>query len=90
MVWEAPPRTFVGEPAFVPRIDSTAEDDGYIFSLLFNAAKSRSTLTALDAQTLQPAFALHLKKPVPFSFHCCWIPWTSIQELTGSKLPLGC
>lgn len=77
--WELPPRHFTGEPAFVPRTGSTAEDDGYLMAFIFDAAREQSVLQALDARTMEPTFALTLKKPVPFSFHCSWVPWTPDQ-----------
>lgn len=71
MLWSAAPRGFVSEPIFVPRTaDSTAaEDDGWVLTLVFNAAKGRSELVILDAATMTPVATLGLKHHVPYGLH---------------------
>jgi all-trans-8'-apo-beta-carotenal 15,15'-oxygenase len=72
------PRGFIGEPVFVPRTTSptSAEDDGWIITLIFNAARDRSDLVILDAQniTAAPLATLHLKHHVPYGLHGNFTP----------------
>jgi len=39
----------VGEPIFVPRHPSAAEDDGWLLSVVYLAAEQRCALVVLDA-----------------------------------------
>ncbi len=65
-----------GEGVFVPRGESAAEDDGWVMSLVYDAATDRSDLVILDAQDFAgaPAATVHLPQRVPFGFHGNWIP----------------
>jgi carotenoid cleavage dioxygenase len=64
-----------GEPAFVPRPGSTAEDDGWILSVIYDATQDRSELVVLDAAdvTAAPVATVHLPRRVPFGFHGNWV-----------------
>ncbi|KGF72694.1 Apocarotenoid-15,15'-oxygenase [Neosynechococcus sphagnicola sy1] len=78
-IWSAAPRGFVGEPVFVPRppgISNGKEDDGWLLTLIYDAAHHRSDLVILDAQDLtQGAIArLHLKHHVPYGLHGSFTP----------------
>jgi len=44
-----------GEPIFVPRCGTAAEDDGWLLSVVYLAAEHRSALVILDAQHVQAA-----------------------------------
>ncbi|MGF1512460.1 MAG: carotenoid oxygenase family protein [Elainellaceae cyanobacterium] len=70
-LWSAAPQGFVGEPVFVPRPGATAEDDGWVMTMVFNAGQGRSELVILDAQSMeQGAIAtLQLKHHVPYGLH---------------------
>ncbi|MEB3335880.1 MAG: carotenoid oxygenase family protein [Leptolyngbyaceae bacterium] len=70
-LWSAAPRGFVGEPVFVPRPNSVAEDDGWVISLIYDAARDRSDVVILDGRDLhQPPLArLHLKHHIPYGLH---------------------
>ncbi|AFY35354.1 carotenoid oxygenase family protein [Calothrix sp. PCC 7507] len=70
-LWSAAPRGFVGEPIFVPRPDAKQEDDGWILTLVYDAAHHRSDVVILDASDLQKgAIAkLHLKHHIPYGLH---------------------
>ncbi|MDX2271307.1 MAG: carotenoid oxygenase family protein [Cyanobacteriota bacterium] len=70
------PRGFVGEPVYVPRPGSTAEDDGWVIVLVFNAATQRSMVAILDAQSFskKPLALLHLKHHVPYGLHGMFTP----------------
>jgi all-trans-8'-apo-beta-carotenal 15,15'-oxygenase len=67
------PRGFVGEPIFVPRDRSanSAEDNGWVLTLVFDAEHNRSDVVILDAQNIsgKPVAILHLKHHIPYGFH---------------------
>jgi all-trans-8'-apo-beta-carotenal 15,15'-oxygenase len=75
-LWSAAPRGFSGEPTFVPRPNSSAEDDGWLLIVIYNAEYHRSELVILDAQdfTKKPVAKLHLKNHIPYGLHGCFIP----------------
>ncbi|GAB4299040.1 MAG: carotenoid oxygenase family protein [Oscillatoriaceae cyanobacterium] len=70
-IWSAGPRGFVGEPLFLPRPGGTAEDDGWLLVLVYDAAKHRSDMVILDAADLNrdPVARLHLKHHIPYGLH---------------------
>lgn len=70
-IWTFAPRGFAGEPTFVPRPQGTAEDDGWLLSLFYNAASRCSELAILDAQkiTQGPVATLKLSHHVPYGLH---------------------
>ena len=63
------------EPAFVPRPGATAEDDGWILSVVHDATTDRGELVVLDAADMGagPIARVHLPRRVPFGFHGNWI-----------------
>ena len=67
------PRGFISEPIFVPRDRNpdSAEDDGWVLTLVFDATHNRSDLIVLDAQNIsdKPLATLHLKHHVPYGLH---------------------
>ena len=69
--WSAAPRGFVSEPIFVERPNSTIEDDGWILTLVYDAAHHRTDVVILDAQNLNqgPVARLHLKHHIPYGLH---------------------
>jgi carotenoid cleavage dioxygenase-like enzyme len=70
------PGRATGELVFVPRSPDAAEDDGWILSLVHDAATDRSDLVILHAQdfTGDPVAVVHLPQRVPFGFHGNWVP----------------
>lgn len=64
------------EPVFVPRSDDAAEDDGWVLSIVHDAADDRSELVLLDGQdfTGEPVCVVQLPNRVPYGFHGNWIP----------------
>ncbi|MEY2985173.1 MAG: hypothetical protein RLZZ568_1790 [Cyanobacteriota bacterium] len=68
------PQGFSGEPIFVPRADATAEDDGWLLCLVYNAKRHKSQLVILDAKDLsRPAVAtLSLRHHIPYPLHGSW------------------
>jgi all-trans-8'-apo-beta-carotenal 15,15'-oxygenase len=60
-----------GEPIFVPRSPDSAEDDGWLLSVVYAAAEHRSRLVVLDARDVEgdPVAVAHLRHHVPLGFH---------------------
>jgi all-trans-8'-apo-beta-carotenal 15,15'-oxygenase len=75
-LWSAAPRGFAGEPVFVPRPNSTAEDDGWLLLLMYDATHHRSDVVILDARDLnrEPVARLHLKHHIPYGLHGSFTP----------------
>ncbi len=72
--WNAAPRGFVGEPIFIPHPQATAEDHGWVLSLIYDASRHGSDLVILDAQNIgEPVARLHLKHHVPYGLHGSWV-----------------
>jgi carotenoid cleavage dioxygenase len=65
-----------GEGVFIPRSADAAEDDGWVMSLVYDAATDRSDLVVLDAQDFagEPVATVHLPQRVPYGFHGNWVP----------------
>jgi carotenoid cleavage dioxygenase len=63
------------EPVFVARDGARAEDDGYILSYVYDAARDASDVVILDAQDFAgaPLATIALPARVPFGFHGNWI-----------------
>ena len=64
------------EAVFVPRADDAAEDDGWLMTVVHDAATDSSQLVLLDAGdfTGDPACIIQLPTRVPYGFHGNWIP----------------
>jgi all-trans-8'-apo-beta-carotenal 15,15'-oxygenase len=62
---------FVGEPIFVSRPGSDREDDGWVLTLVYDAARGRTDVAILDGTDLQkgPIARLHLKHHIPYGLH---------------------
>lgn len=75
-LWSAAPRGFVGEPVFVPRPGSSEEDDGWLLTVVYDAAHQRSDVVILDANDFSKgAIArLHLKHHIPYGLHGSFTP----------------
>ena len=63
------------EPVFVPKQAATAEDDGYLFTYVYDEQKNTSDLLILDAQDMArpPIAEVHLPVRVPYGFHGNWV-----------------
>ncbi|MGH3360433.1 MAG: carotenoid oxygenase family protein, partial [Nocardioidaceae bacterium] len=68
------PGTEVGEFVFVPRDADSAEDDGALLGLVYDAATQRSDLAVLDAASLDTMATVRLPARVPNGFHGNWCP----------------
>jgi len=69
--WSAAPRGFGGEPLFVARPGSNAEDDGWVLLWIYNAEHNRTEIAIFDAQDISvgPVAKLNLKHHVPYGLH---------------------
>jgi len=65
-----------GEPVFVPRTADAAEDDGWVMTYVYDAARDTSDFVVLAASdfTAPPVATVPLPQRVPFGFHGSWIP----------------
>jgi carotenoid cleavage dioxygenase len=65
-----------GEPLFVPRSVASAEDDGYVLVLVYDAARNASDFWVLDARDVagEPIAKVALPHRVPYGFHGNWVP----------------
>jgi 8'-apo-carotenoid 13,14-cleaving dioxygenase len=68
------------EPVFVPKSDGTAEDAGWILTVVYDAATDSSELHILDAENLSGPEVAKIDVPqrVPFGFHGNWVPDSSV------------
>jgi len=67
--------TQCGEPVFVPAVDASHEDDGYLMTFVYDADADASRFVIMDAATMdaEPVAAIDLPR-VPNGFHGSWIP----------------
>ncbi|MGY6501229.1 MAG: carotenoid oxygenase family protein [Acidimicrobiales bacterium] len=75
-VHQAGPGRYPGEAVFVADPDGTAEDDGWLLSVVYDASTDRSDVIVVDARdlTAPPAATVQLPVRVPFGFHGSWVP----------------
>lgn len=75
-IWSEAPRGFMGEPIFVPHPHGTDEDEGWVLSLIYNAARQCSDLIILDAQAIAagPIARLQLSHHIPYGLHGSFTP----------------
>ena len=65
---------------FVPKAGGTAEDAGWILSVVYDATTDTSELCILDAEDIAgPEVArIHLPQRVPYGFHGNWVSDRSV------------
>ena len=65
-----------GEAVFVPAEGGTAEDDGYLLTIVSDTVRRTSELVVLDARdvTAPPVATVELVRHVPAGIHGSWIP----------------
>lgn len=63
-----------GEPYFVPAEGGTADDHGYLMSVVSDLGSDSSELLILDASELREVAAVQLPRRVPAGIHGSWIP----------------
>ncbi len=64
-----------GEPVFVPAESGTAEDDGWLMTIVYDKARDGSDFVVLDASdmTADAVATVALPQRVPFGFHGSWM-----------------
>ena len=64
----------VGEPIFVPRHESAAEDDGWVLFLAYDQARDASDFYVVDARDIagEPVAKVTIPHRVPYGFHGNW------------------
>ena len=64
------------EAVFVARHPDSAEDDGWVLSLVYDPDRDASDLLVLNAADFvgEPQAIVHLPQRVPFGFHGNWVP----------------
>lgn len=65
-----------GDLEFVPRPGATAEDDGWVLSLVHDERQGHSELVVMDAQdiTAPPVARVLMPRRIPYGVHSTWIP----------------
>lgn len=65
-----------GEGVFVPRPDSTGEDEGWIITFVYDRASETSEMVVVDAKGFDgdPVARVIIPARVPFGFHGTWLP----------------
>ncbi|MFF9051648.1 carotenoid oxygenase family protein, partial [Streptomyces erythrochromogenes] len=64
------------EAVYVPAHDATAEDDGYLLTIVSDLKQDASQLLILDATGLNTIATIHLPHRVTAGLHGSWIPDT--------------
>lgn len=72
LFWSAAPHGFISEPIFVPKPESTKEDEGWVLTLVYNGQTHESELTILEGTTLEEVARLGLKQHIPYGLHGSW------------------
>jgi carotenoid cleavage dioxygenase len=72
-VWQCGKGNGAGEPVFARA--GHGEDEGYVLTFVYDAARGASDLAILDAQNFAkgPIARVHLPRRVPYGFHGSWI-----------------
>jgi carotenoid cleavage dioxygenase len=67
-----------GEPLFVPRSATSAEDDGWVLVLVYDGERNASDFWVLNAADVagEPVARVSLPHRVPYGFHGNWVPAT--------------
>jgi carotenoid cleavage dioxygenase len=64
------------EAIFVPSPEGSAEDDGWVLGIVYDAGRDASDLVILDATDFggEPVARVRMPRRVPFGFHGTWVP----------------
>jgi len=71
---ELGPGRHLSEFVLVPSSPDAGEDEGVLLGYVYNQSTGTSTLTMLDAATLDTVAEVHLPARVPYGFHGNWLP----------------
>ena len=71
-VWDAGPDQFAQEPIFCPRPNAQTEDEGWVLTMVYDAASDHTHLVVLDAQDLRsgPVARIKLPQRIPYGESC--------------------
>lgn len=71
-----PENLWPDEVSFVPNLQGTAEDDGWLVGYLYDSDLDSSYLVVLNAADIEsgPIARIALPQRVPFGFHGTWVP----------------
>ncbi|MGD9997770.1 MAG: carotenoid oxygenase family protein [Ilumatobacteraceae bacterium] len=74
-----------GEPVFVSRAGSTAEDDGWLLTMVHDLTTDTAELVVLDAQDFDRGYVAQVLLPqrVPYGFHGNWVSDRSVPPPAG-------
>lgn len=74
-VYAPGPEQYAGEAVFVPREGGSAEDDGWLLTMVYDARSDRSRLDVLDARAPSngPLAKCWFDHPVPYGVHGIWV-----------------
>jgi carotenoid cleavage dioxygenase len=75
-VFDHGPGRAAGEPVFVGRPGSVAEDDGWLVTFVHDGNTNSAEFVVIDAQDFARGYVARVKLPqrVPFGFHGNWVP----------------
>jgi len=67
-----------GEAIFVPKNERAGEDEGFLMTFFYDAARDTSELVLLDAQNIsdEPIARIQIPHRVPYGFHGNWVAAT--------------
>ncbi|HEU5302790.1 MAG TPA: carotenoid oxygenase family protein [Acidimicrobiia bacterium] len=70
-----------GEPVFVPSAPDAGEDEGWVLSVVYDAARDASDVRIIDATDFAaaPVATVHLPRRVPYGFHGSWVEGASLD-----------
>ena len=65
-----------GEGVFAPDSADSAENEGWVLSLVYDESRNASELVILDGTNFEkpPVASIGLPQRVPFGFHGSWVP----------------
>ncbi|MBC7173656.1 MAG: carotenoid oxygenase family protein, partial [Polyangiaceae bacterium] len=64
------PGRFTSEAMFVPGGPGVPKEQGFLACAVYDAARAKSEVVLLDAQTLEDVAAVPLRNHIPHGFHC--------------------
>jgi carotenoid cleavage dioxygenase-like enzyme len=66
----------VSEFVHVPKSAQSSESNAWLMGFVFDESRGESDFHILDAETLEPAAVVQLRRRVPQGFHGSWVPET--------------
>ena len=74
-VWDAGPDQYAQEPIFCPRPGANDEDDGWVFTMVYDTLTDTSQLAILNAQDLKAGPVARIKLPHKIPFGMTLFAW---------------